>query len=162
MFEHYRLAATVMKLHVLSDLHTAYSDFNGFDDPFAFGASDRYHRSNDILNRSAMLGALIGSVNKERVLIFLIARERGYARQISRFYDAPLDPIQKALDALERSAILVSRAVGNTREYEFNPRYPLREELRALLEKALSLYPEALREELLITRKRPRRKDKPL
>ena len=109
-----------------------------------------------------MLSALIGSVNKERALIYLTARERGYARQIARFYDAPLDPIQKALDGLERSGILVSRAVGSTREYEFNPRYPMRDELRALLDKALSLYPDALRDELLVTRKRPRRKGKPL
>lgn len=109
-----------------------------------------------------MLGELIGSVNKERALIYLIARERGYARQIARFFDAPLDPMQKALDGLERSGILISRTVGSTREYEFNPRYPMRDELHALLEKALSLYPEALRDELLVTRKRPRRKGKPL
>ncbi len=109
-----------------------------------------------------MLSALTGSVNKERALIYLIARERGYARQIARFFDAPLDPMQKALDGLERAGILVSRSVGSTREYEFNPQYAMRDELRALLEKALSLYPEALRNELLVTRKRPRRKGKPI
>jgi hypothetical protein len=109
-----------------------------------------------------MLGELIGSVNKERALIFLTARDRGYAREIARFFDAPLDPMQKALDGLERSGVLVSRSVGSTREYVFNPRYPMRDELRALVEKALSLYPKELREELLITRKRPRRKGKPL
>jgi predicted transcriptional regulator len=109
-----------------------------------------------------MLRDLIGSANKERVLIFLVARERGYARQIARFFDAPLNPVQKALDGLEQAGILVSRAVGNTREYEFNPRYPMRDELRALLEAALSMYPEDLRDELLVTRKRPRRKGKPL
>jgi len=109
-----------------------------------------------------MLSELTGSVNKERALIYLIARERGYARQIARFFDAPLDPMQKALDGLERSGILVSRTIGSTREYEFNPRYPMRNELRALLDKALSLYPEALRNELLVMRKRPRRKGKPV
>jgi len=109
-----------------------------------------------------MLGELIGSVNKERALIYLIARERGYAREIARFFDGSLDPIQKALDGLERSGVLVSRSVGSTREYEFNPRYPMRDELRTLLEKALSLYPKELRDELLIARKRPRRKGKPL
>ena len=109
-----------------------------------------------------MLGELIGSVNKERALIYLIARDRGYAREIARFFDAPLDPIQKALDGLERSGVLVSRSVGSTREYEFNPRYPMRDELRTLLKKALSLYPKELRDELLVTRKRPRRKGKPL
>jgi hypothetical protein len=109
-----------------------------------------------------MLGELIGSVNKERALIYLVARDRGYAREIARFFDAPLNPIQKALDGLERSGVLVSRSVGSTREYEFNPRYPMRDELRTLLEKALSLYPKELRDELLIARKRPRRKGKPL
>ncbi|MEX2125339.1 MAG: winged helix-turn-helix domain-containing protein [Woeseia sp.] len=109
-----------------------------------------------------MLSELFGSTNKERVLIYLIARDKGYAREIARFYDAPLNPIQKALDALERAGVLVSRAVGTTREYEFNPRYALRDELRTLLTKALSLYPASPRDELLITRKRPRRKAKPL
>jgi len=109
-----------------------------------------------------MLGELIGSVNKERALIYLVARDRGYAREIARFFDAPLNPIQKALDGLERSGVLVSRSVGSTREYEFSPRYPMRDELRTLLEKALSLYPKELRDEILIARKRPRRKGKPL
>ena len=109
-----------------------------------------------------MLGELLGSVNKERALIYMAARERGYAREIARFYKVSLNPIQKALDNLERSGVLVSRSVGGTREYEFNPRYVMRVELRALLEKSLSLYPANLRDELLIARKRPRRKGKPL
>ena len=100
-----------------------------------------------------MLGKLLGSANKERALVYLTARERGYARQIARFFDAPLDPTQKALDSLEQSGVLISRTVGNTREYEFDPRYPLRSELGALVEKALSLYPESLRDKLLVTTK---------
>jgi predicted transcriptional regulator len=50
-----------------------------------------------------MLGELIGSINKERVLVYLVAREAGYAREIARFFDVPLNPIQKALDGLERA-----------------------------------------------------------
>lgn len=109
-----------------------------------------------------MLGKLIGSINKERVLVYLAARDKGYARQIARFFEAPLNPVQKALDGLEQSGVLVSRTVGSTREYEINPRYPLREELRALLDKSISLYPKALRDELMLSRTRPRRKGKPL
>ena len=109
-----------------------------------------------------MIGELTGSINKERALVYLVARERGYAREIARFFDTGLDPIQKALDRLETTGVLVSRQVGSTREYEFNPRYPLRDELRTMLEKALSLYPKKLREELLESRTRPRRKGKPL
>jgi hypothetical protein len=65
----------------------------------------------------------------------------------TRFYDTPLNQIHKALDGLERAGVLVSRVVGTTREYEFNARYALRDELRALLTKALSLYPARLRDE---------------
>ena len=109
-----------------------------------------------------MLGKLLGSLNKERVLIYLAARETGYAREIARFFAAPLDPIRKALDGLEQAGVLTSRTVGRTREYQFNPRYPLRDELSALLQKTLSLYPAELRNELELTRARPRRKGKPL
>src|SRR5690606_29192852 len=109
-----------------------------------------------------MLTALLGSINKERVLVFLAARGKGYAREIARFFDAPLDPLQKALNRLEQAGVLVGRTVGSTREYEFNPRYPLRSELAALVDKALALYPATLREQLLMTRSRPRRKGKPL
>jgi hypothetical protein len=109
-----------------------------------------------------MLASLLGSVNKERVLIYLAARGRGYARQIARFFDAPLYPVQNALEKLEAAGALVSRAVGSTREYELNPRYAARDELAALLSRALALYPVTLREQLLLVRSRPRRKGKPL
>jgi len=56
----------------------------------------------------------------------------------------------------------VSRTAGRTRLYSFNPRYPFLKELRSLLEKALSFYPEEEREELMMSRRRPRSRGKPL
>jgi predicted transcriptional regulator len=109
-----------------------------------------------------MLANLLGSVNKERVLIYIAARGRGYAREIARFFEAPLSPVQNAMENLEAAGVLHSRTVGSTREYEFNPRYAARAELSVLLNRALSLYPSAMRDELLLTRSRPRRKGKPL
>lgn len=66
------------------------------------------------------------------------------------------------MDKLEAAGVLVSRLVGNTREYEFNPRYPARAELASLLDRALSLYPAKLRDNILLNRVRPRRRGKPL
>lgn len=109
-----------------------------------------------------MLAGLLGSVNKERVLVYLAGRGRGYSREIARFFDAPLSPVQKALDGLEAGGVLVSRPVGSTREYEFSPRFPARVELANLLDRAISLYPPDLRDKLLLFRARPRRKGKPL
>jgi DNA-binding IclR family transcriptional regulator len=109
-----------------------------------------------------MLGSLLGSVNKERVLVYLAARDKGYAREIARFFDAPLSPVQNAMDKLESAGAVVSRLVGTTREYQLNPRYPALSELTTLLNRALSLYPPALKEQLTTARTRPRRKGKPL
>jgi hypothetical protein len=109
-----------------------------------------------------MLASLLGSVNKERVLIYLAARGRGYAREIARFFDAPLYPVQNAVEKLEAAGVLISRAVGSTRELEFSPRYAARAELAELLSRALSLYPTSLRDKLLLNRSRPRRGGKPL
>jgi len=108
-----------------------------------------------------MLEPILGSVSIERVLVFILARKEGYAREIARFFDTGLDPIQKQLEKLELGGVLVSYTAGRTRLYMFNPRYPFLKELRGLLEKALSFYPEEEREELMMSRRRPRRRGKP-
>ncbi len=109
-----------------------------------------------------MIEVILGSKNMERVLIYIYAREEGYAREIARFYETDLLPIQKQLDKLEAGGVLVSREVGKTRPYVFNPRYPFLNELKALLEKAFSFYPSEEQDELMINRRRPRARGKAL
>lgn len=109
-----------------------------------------------------MLSTLFGSENSERVLIFILNRDEGYASEISQFFNATLYAIQNQLDKFENGGVLVSKKVGRTRVYEYNPRYPFLTELQALLEKAYSFYPEDVRERLETNRRRPRKRDKPL
>jgi len=108
-----------------------------------------------------MLEGLFGSINRERVLVFIYCRNEGYAREIARFFNTSLNPVQKQLDRLEVGGLLSSRNSGKTRLYTLNPRYPFLSELKLLLEKALSFYPAEEKERLVMIRKRPRRKDKP-
>lgn len=108
-----------------------------------------------------MIEALLGSKNAERVLIYIYARDEGYAREIARHFSTDLKSVQKQLDKFEAHGVLASRVVGRTRPYVFNPRYPFLNELRSLLEKALYFYPEDQRQELLMNRRRPRAKGKP-
>ena len=109
-----------------------------------------------------MIEPLLGSKNRERVLLFLHARDEGYAREISRFYKTDLSQIQKQLERMEVGNIVYSQTVGKTRVYFLNPRYPFLKELKALLKKVLSFYPKDEQEKLTMIRKRPRRKGKPL
>lgn len=109
-----------------------------------------------------MLEPLLGSVNAERCLMFILARGEGYATEIADFFDTDLYGIQRQLDKLEQGGVLVSRKVGRTRVYGFNPRYPFLKELKSLLGKALGFYAEEEQERLRVRRRRPRRKGKPL
>lgn len=109
-----------------------------------------------------MLTPLFGTENSERVLIFLLIRNEGYAREIAQFFNTNLYAIQRQLDKFEAGGVLVSRTAGRTRLYQFNPRYPFLSELKQLLEKAFSFYPEQVRESLMMNRRRPRKRGKPL
>jgi predicted transcriptional regulator len=109
-----------------------------------------------------MLESVLGSINRERVLLFIHCREEGYAREIARFFDTNLDPIQKQLDRLEAGGVLASRKAGKTRLYSFNTRCPFLKELKALLQKITTFCPDELMESLLMNRRRPRRRGKPI
>ena len=109
-----------------------------------------------------MIEVLLGSKNAERVVSYIFARDEGYAREIAGFYGTDLKPIQMQLDKFEKSGVLVSRSIGRTRPYVFNPRYPFLNELKALLEKAFSFYPTKEQQELTMNRRRPRARGKDL
>jgi hypothetical protein len=94
--------------------------------------------------------------------MFILTRGRGYATEIARTFDVGLYSIQTQLDKLEYGGVLVSYSAGRTRLYEFSPRYAFLTELKQLLEKALSFYPDDIQEKLMRNRRRPRRRAKPL
>lgn len=109
-----------------------------------------------------MLEPLLGSVNAERCLLFILTRNEGYASEIAGFFNTDLYGIQKQLDKLERGGVLASYKAGRTRLYRFNPRYSFLRELKALLNKAFGFYPADEQKRLRVVRRRPRRKGKPL
>ena len=94
--------------------------------------------------------------------LFLLTRDEGYAREITRFFDNNLSEVQKQLDKFESGGVLISRMAGRTRLYRSNPRYPFLQKLKAVLEKVLSFGPEDGREALQMGRRRPRGRGKPL
>ena len=109
-----------------------------------------------------MLETLLGSVSKERVLMYLVARKNGYSREIAKFFETDLTPIQKQLKNLENANILVSHTVGRTRVFSLNPRYPFYQEISNLIEKAIQFLHESEKDKLLVFRTRPRRTGKEL
>jgi hypothetical protein len=111
-----------------------------------------------------MLESLFGNPVIEKALFFLIANEKCYPSQLKDAFQIPLYSFQRALGRLEKGGVIVSHREGKTLIYQFNPRYPFLQELKAFLQKAYDFFPEEIKEKYYepIARKRPRRQGKPL
>ncbi len=107
-----------------------------------------------------MLEGLFGSVNQERILLFLYTKGKGFGAEIARFYETDLSPIQKQLEKLELAGIIVHEKIGRMMLYQLNPRYAFLKELELLLKKAFSFLPEDIQKSYMHERLRPRRKGK--
>ena len=88
-----------------------------------------------------MLEGLCGNQNIQKILLFLFVNGKCYGTQLHRSLNTPLTPLQKALNRLEKGGLISSYYEGKTRLYQFNPGYPLLNELELLLKKAYTLLP---------------------
>lgn len=109
-----------------------------------------------------LLQPILGSETAEQALIFIFARDQGYAREIARFFGTDLRGIQNQLEKFEYGGVLASKTMGRTRVFVFNPRYAFLQELKSLLEKALFYYPQEMQDKLVMNRRKPRRTGKPI
>jgi DNA-binding transcriptional ArsR family regulator len=109
-----------------------------------------------------MLEAIVGSAAAEKVLLYLQNYEQAYGREIATTFDLAQSQVQKQLVKLESGGVLVSRRIGRTRLYQWNPRNPLVPALRALLDSALESLPLADQQRFFRRRTRPRRSGKAL
>ena len=109
-----------------------------------------------------MLDALFGSQSERQVLLFMQNYDEGYGADIARTFDRPLFPVRKRLQKMEENGWLVSRLVGKTRVYSWNPRNPRVKPLREFLQTVLDYLPEDEIKKYFRARRRPRRFDKSL
>lgn len=109
-----------------------------------------------------MLSILFNSALREKILYYLLECGDGYSSELARNFGASLFAVQNQLQRLEEAGILVSRSIGKTRVFAFNPRYFLLRELKTLLKKSFAELPEKEIQSHYRPRKRPRRTGKPL
>ncbi len=109
-----------------------------------------------------MLESLFGNPTVERVLLYLQNYDEGYATEIAATFSTSLSVVQKQLKRLEEGGIIVSQEKGRTRLFMWNPRYPFRKELQALLAKSFEFMSDTEIKKYYRKRMRPRRSGKPL
>ena len=111
----------------------------------------------------ATLEVLFGGKAAAKVLLFIENYGDGYASRIARTFSMPVSEVQKQLAKFERAGIPVSRMVGTSGSYTWNPRDPALSGLRELLRQTLDEgIPEKTLQAYFRQRQRPRRKGKPL
>lgn len=109
-----------------------------------------------------VLEALFRSRSAAQTLMFLQNYGEGHARHIASTFEVSHMGIQRQLRRLEAEGVLVSRVVGRTRVFTWNPRSATVRDLRAFLEAELKRLPKGMTRRYFRQRQRPRRSGKAL
>ena len=109
-----------------------------------------------------MLEGVFGNRTAERVLLHIYHYGEIHASAIASDYQIALNPIKGQLDRFEQAGVLTSKEVGRSRLYLFNPKSALLGPIRELLKIVYDSISLKEREILFRTRRRPRRKGKPV
>jgi hypothetical protein len=95
-------------------------------------------------------------------MIALRVGRQATRRTLPDRFSIPVSMVQKQLLKFEASGLLASQLEGRTRVYAWDPRFPLREQMLALLQRALEFLPTRERQRYFpVRRRRPRRAGKP-
>jgi hypothetical protein len=108
------------------------------------------------------LETLFGNRTAAGVLLFIANYGAGHANRIAKTYGFSVNMVQKQLQRLEAGGILVSRLIGRSRVFEFNPRNPTANRIREFLIEELDALPDSVTDDYFRERQRPRRSGKPL
>jgi hypothetical protein len=109
-----------------------------------------------------MLEGIFGNKTAERVLLHIFHYGEIHASAIANDYKIALNPVKLQLHRFENAGVLVSKEVGRSRNYRFNPKSPLVTPLKELLKISYETIPLNERELIFGVRRRPRRKGKPV
>ena len=109
-----------------------------------------------------MIETIFGNETTAFILLNLYHYEGIHARAIARNLGKVHGGISQQLDRLESGGLLVSKAVGRTRVYYFNPKSPYTEPVRKILQITYDAMSVKMKEKMFSERGRPRAKNKPV
>jgi len=109
-----------------------------------------------------MLEGIFGNKTAEKVLLHVFHYSEIHASAIADDYQMALNPVIGQLTRFENAGILVSKEMGRTRVYSFNPKSPFVRPVKELIRIVYDNIPLKERELLFGVRRRPRRKGKPV
>ncbi len=108
------------------------------------------------------LEAIFGNRTAPRLMLYLLHYGEVYPTGAARDLGLSLSPVQRQLEKFENAGLLISKLVGGTRVYSFNPKHPATERLKELVRLFYESMSLQERESMFKTRRRPRRRGKPV
>jgi DNA-binding transcriptional ArsR family regulator len=106
------------------------------------------------------LESLVGGT-AAKLLLFLVHYGEAYPTAVAQQFGLSLAGVQHQCRKLEKAGLLISKLVGRTRVYRFQPKHPAVAKLKALAEVFYEGIPLEERAAIFATRRRPRRAGKP-
>lgn len=109
-----------------------------------------------------MLEGILGNKNAERILLHIFHYGESHASAIAADFKITLTPIINQLNRFENAGVLVSKESGRSRIYSFNLKSPFTKPVKEIVSLAYEAIPLSERQKIFQTRRRPRRKGKPV
>tara|TARA_B110001454_G_scaffold158569_1_gene147883 strand:- start:19158 stop:19490 length:333 start_codon:yes stop_codon:yes gene_type:complete len=109
-----------------------------------------------------MLEGIFGNKTAEKVLLHIFHYGESHASAIAGDFKMAHNPIIQQLNRFELAGILISKEMGRSRVYSFNPKSPLLKPVKELIEIAYESISISERQKIFQVRRRPRRKGKPV
>jgi DNA-binding transcriptional ArsR family regulator len=107
-----------------------------------------------------MLDKVLGNKTAEQMLLFLYHYGELHASLLAKMSGLSETPVKNQLNKFENAGLLVSREVGRSRVYTFNPKSPFTKPIKDLISIVYESIPLSEREIIFSRRLRPRRKGK--
>lgn len=109
-----------------------------------------------------MISTILGNETAAKLMLYLFHYGEAYAGGAAKDLGIALSQVQKQLDKFEKAGVLVSKRLGTTRIYQFNPKLGVVKKLKELIGAFYESIPLSEREVMFSERRRPRRRGKPV
>jgi DNA-binding transcriptional ArsR family regulator len=110
-----------------------------------------------------MLDKILGSKTAQKIFLHLYHYGETYPSAVARDFSISLGQVQRQFDRFEEAGIIISKLIGRTRVYKFNKKQGIM--IKPFIEMVKIIYdsiPLSEKEEIFHTRRRPRRRGKPV
>lgn len=110
-----------------------------------------------------MLDKLLGSKTAYKIFLHLYHHGESYPTGVAKDFNISLGQVQRQFDRFEDAGVIISKLVGKTRVYQFNKKMgAIVKPFMELVKVCYDSIPIEEKEQFFPTRRRPRRKGKPV